>query len=407
MNDLRQRVERELLDDILPFWLNRAIDRERGGFVGRIAEDRTIDACAPKGLILNARILWTFARAFAVLRDPACAAAAQRACDYLVRFFWDAECGGFFWMLDCEGQLLETEKRVYGQAFALYALAEYCRATGDDNALDLALRASEKIESVAHDAARGGYFETYRRDWSLAADQRLSPVDMDEKRSMNTHLHVLEAYAGLLRVQESPTARARLEELIVLFLDRILDPVTHHLRMYFDEEWRPRSRKISFGHDIEGSWLLVEAAEALGKPELLNRTREAAIEMAQAVYDEALDADGGLFYEAGPEGILDTDKHWWPQAEAVVGFLNAWQLSGRPHFLEAAGRSWNFIENFLVDRRHGEWFWLVRRDGAPGAGFDKAGPWKCPYHNSRACFEAMARLDAASRGGKNATGEHA
>jgi mannobiose 2-epimerase len=252
----------------------------------------------------------------------------------------------------------------------------------------------EKIESSGHDAAHGGYFETYERDWTLAVDQRLSEVDMDERKSMNTHLHLLEAYAALLRIHEDATVRLRLRELIEIFLDHIVDPVTHHVILFFDEEWRPRSEKISFGHDIEGSWLLFEAAEVLGDAPLLNRVRQTAVTMAEVVLEQGIDADGGLLYEAGPQGIIDTDKHWWPQADAVVGFLNAYQISGRQCFLDAAERSWAFIEKYIVDHRYGEWFWLVSKDGVPDNRQDKVGPWKCPYHNSRACFEVMERLDS-------------
>ena len=394
MSELRQRVEAELLSDILPFWLKYAIDEEYGGFRGQIANDLTINPHAAKGIILNARILWTFSKAFSAYGDPVYLNAARRAYEYLVRFFWDNEFGGVYWMVDYQGNPFDTKKRIYGQAFTVYALAEYYHATGDAEILARALRLVEVIEASGHDPANGGYFETYERDWTLAVDQRLSEVDQDEKKSMNTHLHLLEAYAALLRNHEHSTVRLRLRELIEVFLNHIVDPKTHHFLLFFDEEWRTQSDKVSFGHDIEGSWLLCEAAEILGDTALLESVRAVGLSMAQAVYDQGLDTDGGLLYEAGPAGIIDSDKHWWPQAEAVVGFLNAHELSGRQYFRDAAERSWAFIEEHIIDREHGEWFWLVSKDGVPAAERDKVGPWKCPYHNSRACFETMERLDA-------------
>ena len=403
MEDLRQRGEAELKSNILPFWLKYAIDEEYGGFRGQIANDLTIDSKAAKGLILNARILWTFSKAFTFYRDPVYLATARRAYEYLSQCFWDGEFGGVYWMVDCEGRPLDTKKRIYGQAFTVYALAECSHATGDPEALGNAMRLVEKIESSGHDEEHGGYFETFERDWTPAVDQRLSDVDMDEKKSMNTHLHLLEAYATLLRCGEDTTVRFRLRELIEIFLKYIIDPATRHFILFFDEEWRPRSEKISFGHDIEGSWLLCEAAEVLGDPEVLKRVREVAVKMAQAVYEQGLDRDGGLLYEADTNGIADTDKHWWPQAEAVVGFLNANELSGQQHFMDAAERSWGFIEKYIVDHEHGEWFWLVSQAGVPDAGQDKVGPWKCPYHNSRTCFEVMERLDAGKSARLGAT----
>jgi mannobiose 2-epimerase len=387
-------VEAELLSNILPFWLEHAIDDEHGGFRGQIANDLTFDSRAAKGLILNARILWTFSKAFGVYRDPVYLAAARRAYEYLVRFFWDREFGGVYWMVDYQGVPIDTKKRIYGQAFTVYALAEYYHATGDAEILARALRLAEEIEAASHDDKHGGYFETYERDWTLAVDQRLSDVDLDEKKSMNTHLHLLEAYAALLRYHEDTGVRNRLRELIEIFLDHIVDPRNQHFILYFDEEWKRRCEKISFGHDIEGSWLLCEAAEILGDSSLLDRVRAVAVKMAQAVYAQGLDADGGLLYEADPTGIIDADRIWWPQAEAVVGFLNAYELSGKRHFKDAAERSWAFIERNIVDHEHGEWFWLVSTTGVPGAKQDKVGEWKCPYHNSRTCFEVMERLDA-------------
>ena len=378
MQDLRQKVEAELLSDILPFWLKYSIDDEFGGFRGQISNDLTIDPHAAKGLILNSRILWTFSKAFSVYHDPLYLAAARRAYEYLTRYFWDAEFGGVYWMLDYLGKPHDTKKRIYGQAFTVYSLAEYFHASGDADALEKALRMVRSIESSSHDAEHGGYFETYERDWTLALDQRLSDVDMDEKKSMNTHLHLMEAYATLLRFHEDATVRLRLRELIEIFLDHVVDASTNHFIMFFDEEWRPRSNKISFGHTIEGSWLLCEAAEILGDAGLLARVREVAVKMAQTVFEQGLDSDGGLLYELNP---TDTDKHWWPQAEAVVGFLNAYELTGQPHFLKAAQRSWEFIDKYIVDHEHGEWFWRVSKSGVPSEEQYKVDPWKCPYHN--------------------------
>ena len=394
---LRERVERELLGDILPFWLTYAVDYEFGGFRGQIANDLTIDPLAHKGLILNARILWTFAKAYQVYRDEVYLRTARRAYEYLRRYFWDAELGGVYWMVDHLGNPVETKKRIYGQAFTVYALAEYVAACAEKEPLEKAIALHRMIEDASHDAQNGGYFETYERNWKLAREQRLSEVDMDEKKSMNTHLHLLEAYANLLRLWNEDELRKRLRELLRIFLDHIIDPETHHFRMFFDEVWHDRSDRYSFGHDIEGSWLICEAAEVLGDTAILEEARKAAVSMAQAVYEQAVDSDGGLFYEGRGKEIIDTDKHWWPQAEAVVGFLNAYELSGRDYFLKASQNSWEFIEKYIVDHQRGEWYWKVSRDGTPSNDKYKVDPWKCPYHNSRTCFEVMERLDKLAK----------
>ncbi|MGO9085196.1 MAG: AGE family epimerase/isomerase [Terriglobales bacterium] len=397
VEQLRERVEKELRGDILPFWLKYAVDEQYGGFRGQIANDLTIDPLAHKGLILNARILWTFSKAYKVYGDEVYLRTGRRAYDYLLRYFWDADFGGVYWMVNHLGEPVETKKRIYGQAFTVYALAEYASASAEKQPLENAIALHRLIENASHDAKNGGYFETYERDWKLAAEQRLSEVDMDEKKSMNTHLHLLEAYANLLRGWNDPELRQRLRELVRIFLDRIIEPKTHHFRMFFDEQWHDHSKCLSFGHDIEGSWLICEAAEVLGDPGILKEAREKAVKMAQAVYDQAIDQDGGLLYEGTGTEIIDSDKHWWPQAEAVVGFLNAYELSGKDHFLKASQRSWEFIENHIIDREHGEWFWKVSRAGKPSQDKYKVDPWKCPYHNSRTCFEVMERLDKMAK----------
>jgi len=393
VNGLRKRVERELLEDILPFWLKYAVDDEYGGFRGQIANDLTVAPRAHKGLILNARILWTFARAYKVYRDEVYARTAHRAYDYLRRNFWDEECGGVYWMADYLGKPVDTKKRIYGQAFMVYALAEYASATRKTEPLEDVIALYRLMEESGHDAENGGYFETYERNWTLAAEQRLSEVDMDEKKSMNTHLHLLEAYANLLRIWKDDGVRGRLKELSRIFLDHIIDPDSFHLRMFFDEQWHDRSDRLSFGHDIEASWLLCEAADVLGDKAILEESWKVSVKMAQATFEQALDSDGGLMYEGRGKEIIDTDKQWWPQAETVVGFLNAYELTGKDYFLKASERAWEFIEKYIVDHAHGEWYWKVSRDGTPSNDKYKVDAWKCPYHNSRACFEVMERLD--------------
>jgi mannobiose 2-epimerase len=397
VDGLRERVERELRGNILPFWLKYAVDDEYGGFRGQIANDLTIDPLAHKGLILNARILWTFAKAYKVYGDEIYLRTARRAYEYLRQYFWDREFGGMYWMVDHLGNPVETKKRIFGQAFTLYALAEYASASAEKEPLEEAIALHRMTEDASHDGKNGGYFETYERDWKIAGEQRLSEVDMDEKKSMNTHLHMLEAYANLLRIWNDDALRKRLRELIRIFLDHIIDPRTHHLRMFFDEVWHDRSDRFSFGHDIESSWLICEAAGVLGDQAILEEARIAAVRMAQAVYEQAVDTDGGLFYEGRGKEIIDTDKQWWPQAEAVVGMLNANELSGKDYFLEASEKSWEFIESYIVDRRHGEWYGKVSHDGRPSNDKYKVDLWKCPYHNSRACFEVMERLDKLAR----------
>lgn len=390
---LRDRVERELRQNILPFWLNYAVDNEYGGFRGQISNDLSIDPHAHKGLILNARILWTFARAYRVYHEDIYLSTARRAYEYLKKYFCDPDHGGVYWLVDYLGSPVDAKKRMYGQAFTIYALAEYASTTGDKDPLNKAVSLQKVIEKCGHDPRHGGYFETFERDWTLSGQQRLSDADMDEKKSMNTHLHVLEAYANLLRIWQDDDLRERLRALLRIFLDHILDPEADHLRMFFDEKWNIRSNCFSFGHDIEASWLLCEAAEVLGDKALLREVQKAAIATAQGVYDDALDTDGGLLYEGRSREVIDTDKHWWPQAEAVVGFLNAYELTGQEHFLKASNRTWAFIERYIVDHEHGEWYWKVSRDGVPSNDKYKVDPWKCPYHNSRACFEVMERLD--------------
>ena len=386
-------AERELREDILSFWASRAVDRERGGFVGAVSMDGRPDPAAGKGGVLNARILWTYSAALRRWPDPLYREMADRAFEYLLGHFWDAEHSGLFWEVDCGGRLLQGRKQTYGQAFGIYALAEYYRAAGNSEALGRAIRLFEDIELHSLDRAAGGYWEARGRDWTPIDDIRLSAIDMNAPFSMNTHIHLLEAYSTLCLAWDDPRPRARLRALLEILLDRIVDPAGGHLILFFDQTWRPLSTTISYGHDIETSWLMCEAADIVGDPVLAARTQAAAVRMATAVLDEGYDSDfGGVYNDRLGDGHLNTAKDWWPQAEALVGFLNAYRLSGRVEFAAAALRTWQFIDSCVIDHGGGEWYTRVSREGVPEPGLTKADFWKCPYHDARAMLETMERI---------------
>jgi mannobiose 2-epimerase len=388
----KAEVEKELKTNILPFHMENSIDQENGGFYGSVSNALEVKKDAPKGLVQNARLLWTYAQAYRVLHDPAYLKIADRAYDYLLDHFWDDDWGGFFWLLDYQGQPLEATKKVYGQAFGIYGFSEYYLATGKRQSLEKAIEIYRLLEQHCYDNQQKGYFEGTYRDWTLGGGMKLGEEDLAAQKSMNTHLHVMEAYTNLLRAWDDDGLKTKQKELILVTVDQIVDVAAGHFKLYFDENWQSMSDRISYGHDIEGSWLLVEAGEVLGDGDLLSRLEKIALKMVQATYEEGLNDDGGLYYEGDPSGIIDADKHWWPQAEAMVGFLNGYQLSGNEQFLEISFKNWEFIKQYIIDQKNGEWFWGVTPSGQP-LDREKAGIWKGPYHIARACIEVGQRLD--------------
>ena len=391
---LRAELERELTGRILPYWMTRAADERNGGYVGLItADDDARHEDAPKGAIVHARIVWTFAAASRVLGDCAYRQAADRAVAFFRARFLDRAYGGVYWMVNADGTVRDARKHVYAQAFAIYALSEHYRATGDEASLEQARDIFRLVERHAHDAAHRGYQEAFGRDWVLLDDVRLSDEDADERKSMNTHLHLLEAYTNLYRVWPDELVERRLAELLDLFLGPIVDADGGHVVQFFDEDWTRKSRAVSYGHDIETSWLLLEAADALEDAALRARVRRVALRVAEQTLAEGFDRrHGGLFNAGGPDGVADTDKEWWPQAEAIVGFVSAYQEGGGEPFLRAAGATWDFVKAHVLDAERGEWRRRVARDGTPRPGREKVGPWKCPYHNGRACLELITRV---------------
>lgn len=390
-------LEKELKDNILGFWMEHTLDKEHGGFVGGIDNQLNVIPGAEKSLVLNARILWTFASAYRMYGTAEYLETAERAYDYLLKHFTDKEYGGFYWMVDALGAPTEPKKQVYGQAFAIYALSEFHHATGNPEALEIAVELFRLLEKHGYDPINKGYIEALSQEWQVTDNLMLSAKDMNEKKSMNTHLHVLEGYTGLYRVWQTEELRVKLAELIETMIDHIIDAEGQHFHLFLDEEWHVKSDIISYGHDIEGSWLLMEAAEVLGDEELIQRVHKIAVSMADAALAEGIDTDGGIWNESGPEGLLSKDKDWWPQAEAVVGFYNAYQLTGDSRFLDASRAAWVFIDKYIVDHNLGEWVWGVDEHLQPVAHEPKVSAWKCPYHNSRACFEMIARIQSTAK----------
>ncbi|WP_418833677.1 AGE family epimerase/isomerase [Phocaeicola sp.] len=392
INTLRKEVTEELEGNILPFWMNKMTDRERGGFYGRISGEDVLMPDEPKGAILNARILWTFSAAYRLLKKPEYLATATRAKRYLLDFFYDKQFGGIYWSVDCEGNPLDTKKQIYALGFAIYGLSEYARATGDEEALEYAIRLFEVIEKYSFDAEKNGYVEALTRDWQPIADMRLSDKDENEKKTMNTHLHILEPYANLYRVWKDGRLKTQLKNLIELFVTKILDTQTYHLNLFFEDDWTNKYHLISYGHDIEASWLIHEAALVLGDETVLKQIEPVIMRIARAA-DEGLNADGSMTYERfSDKGETDRELHWWVQAENVVGHLNLYQHFGDEEALSTALRCWQFIKDKLIDRENGEWYWSRFADGSINRNDDKAGFWKCPYHNGRMCLEINERF---------------
>lgn len=383
---------RELTGNILPFWMEKMEDKVHGGFLGRISGTGTEDGSAAKGAILNARILWTFSAAYRILGKPEYLSAATRAKREIIDKFYDKEYGGVYWSLTPEGLPDDTKKQIYALGFAIYGLSEYSRATGDAEALEYAVRLFHDIERHSFDQGKNGYFEAFGREWGPIEDMRLSDKDINECKTMNTHLHILEPYTNLYRIWKDRELEKQLRNLICLFMEKILDQETGHLRLFFDEDWRSSHDIISYGHDIEASWLLHEAAEILGDKALLEKTRLASVSVADAA-SEGYIPGGGMIYEFhGDTAAVDADRHWWVQAETVVGYYNLWQMTGREDAMKKALGCWEFIKEHIVDREGGEWIWSLRADGTANTDDDKAGFWKCPYHNGRMCLEIIERL---------------
>ena len=380
------------LSRILDYWAKYTPDTINGGFFGRIDDNDQVVENSPKGSVLNARILWSFSAAYNLNKNPDHLEYADRAYQYIFNHFIDKDNGGVYWTVDYKGKPLDTKKQVYAIAFTIYALSEYFYASGCEGVKLQAINLYNSLLTHSFDYVKTGYFEAFTRDWQPINDLRLSAKDANEKKTMNTHLHVLEAYTNLYRIWPAENLRSQIAILLNNFLDHFIDTETHHLLLFFDENWDSKSGLVSYGHDIEATWLLQEAAMVIDDQTFLDKIKQINIDITEATI-KGMDTDNGLWYEYEPaDDHLIKEKHWWVQAEAMVGFYNTWQITGDNKYLELSINNWDFVKNKILDLKNGEWFWGINEKGEVMPGEDKAGMWKCPYHNSRACIEIIKRI---------------
>jgi mannobiose 2-epimerase len=406
LTSYREKFSNELHNNILKYWMTYSVEKNGHGFYGAVDLNNQPVLSANKTSVLNARILWTFAQAAIQFNEPKYAEIAEKAYRVVTEDFADKVYGGYYMELSSANEVANDIKHTYAQAFVLYSLCKYYEFNPDENVLQQIKDFFALLEEKTKDPQYPGYLESFTRDWKIYEENRMA--DNNEPKSMNTHLHVLEAYTALYKVWKDEKVKIRLTELMTLFLDKIIRE-NRHFGIFFDNAFQesPASKGIcSFGHDIEGSWLLYEAAEVLGDEQIIARMKKIAIEMVDKIERVAVDKDGGLFLESVRFGShVRTNKHWWLQAETLVGFMNAFELTGDVKYWETVKLSWNFIDTCLIDHERGEWFTKLNRLGVPYLEEPaddpspyyrndwKIDPWKCPYHNGRAMMELIRRID--------------
>jgi len=386
----KSEVEVEM-SSILDWWMEHMLNKETGFFYGEISGANIPDANAPIGLVLQSRILWTFSAAYNYTQNKVYLNFAHTAYKQLITQFYDKHYGGMFWSVQPNRIPVSTKKQAYGIAFAIYGLSAYYEATKDQAALDKAAELYRCLEMHFYDSVYGGYIECLGNDFSVIEDVRLSDKDQNAIKSMNTHLHVIEAYAKLYTVLPSEALKQSVTQLLVIFEQHIIDPATSQQKLFFEKDWTSTASEVSFGHDIEAAWLLQEAAvitkDALRIEKFTNIAQAMASEVAAN-----LSPEGAVYndYDIHTK-VLNKGLDWWPQAEAMVGFLNAFEISGSSIYLQHSLTSWAVINKQFKDARFGEWYWGYDASGNL-LNKEKAGFWKCPYHNSRACIEVANRI---------------
>ena len=391
MKEWQNQFRRELQERIIPFWQGLK-DDEFGGYYGLLDYDLRLDKKAVKGCILNSRILWFFSSAAMCLKDKGLLENADHAYRFMMEHCVDQELGGVYWSVNYDGTVCDDTKHTYNQAFAIYALAAYARATGKQEPIQLAWKIFDIIESKCRD--EGGYLEAYTRDFKPASNEKLSENGVMATRTMNTLLHVFEGYSGLYQATKDPRIETRIREMMDIFVEKIYNPGLRRQEVFFDADYNTLIDLHSYGHDIESAWLLDWGCSLLEDEQLNARLIPLFTEMAQNVYEKAYHGAG--LYNECERGVDEKKRIWWVQAETVVGFMNAWQRNPEmTHFLKASQEVWEYIQEKIIDKRDGsEWYWAVHDDGTPDSTREIVEPWKCPYHNGRMCIEMIRRLEA-------------
>ena len=386
-------IKSHLINDIIPFWKGLR-DDEFGGYYGYLDYDLVLDKKADKGCILNSRITWFFSNAYTLLRDESLLEEARHGFAFMKEHCMDKENGGIFWSMKYNGEPEDTTKHTYNQAFSIYALASYYEASGDEEALEMAKELFQIIETRCTDAI--GYKEAFDKEFHEIENDKLSENGVIAEKTMNTLLHVFEAYTELYRVAKLPEVKERLEWILSTFADKVYNPDRHRQEVFFDAEMNSILDLHSYGHDIETAWLIDRGVEVLGEKEYEEKLTPITRDLTAQIYNVAF--DGSSLANECEKGIVNEHRIWWVQAEAVVGFLNGYQKNPeKTEYLKAAKAEWNFIKEHLIDKRAGsEWFWEVDPAGIPYEGRPIVEPWKCPYHNGRMCFEVMKRKEVGN-----------
>jgi len=393
LSQLSKEMKHHLKTVIIPFW-KQLRDNENGGFYGFMDYDLQLNKEAEKGCILNSRILWFFSNSYLLLKDESLLKEAVHAYRFMREKCCDHKNGGIYWSMSYDGKPVETIKHTYNQAFAIYALASYYDASCDQDALKAAMELFELIETKCRDAS--GYLEAFDEAFHIIDNDKLSENGVMADKTMNTLLHIFEAYTELYRVTKSEKVKVCLEEILVIFADKVYNPELHRQEVFFDKEYHSILDLHSYGHDIETAWLIDRGCDVLANMEINKKMEVITKDLTNQIYRVAF--DGRSLANEAEDGVINQDRIWWVQAETVVGFLNGFEKTpDRVEYLDAAEATWHFIKEHLWDHRSGsEWYWKVDKDGIPDHQKPIVEPWKCPYHNGRMCLEVIRRVENAS-----------